>query len=160
MTDSINHNFLEHVEKGNVEQVKNDLRDGANINYIEQFKKPALTVAVLNNDFNMVKYLVENGADANIRGALTEAAFIENLEITKYLLAQGACPNRQVSSGSLLSHVCMNITSEKEYVPISTENFTIAKLLIDAGADVNYRIGRSDPTIQAVQKRRSLHRAF
>lgn len=72
--DSINHSdvfgetpLLKAVKKGSIEEVKNLIAKGADVNFINQFKESVLMVAVKKNQPEIVKLLVETGADVNYK---------------------------------------------------------------------------------------------
>ncbi len=87
------------AENGEKEQVDLALKQGADINKFEE-NTCALFTAVKNEKIEMVKYLVEKGADVNnkatvyktVNTALYYSVKKNNLEITKYLLNKGADP--------------------------------------------------------------------
>ncbi|CAH1205447.1 hypothetical protein PAECIP111893_02350 [Paenibacillus plantiphilus] len=83
-----------------LEIVKLLLDNGANINYQNKAYNTALISATDSGLTNMVKFLLENGADPNIGGGenqdyypIISAAFLGHTDIVKLLLAHGAHPN-------------------------------------------------------------------
>lgn len=59
--------LLKAVKKGQVEDVKNLISQGANVNFVNQFKESVLMVAVKKNQADMVKLLIEAGADIHYK---------------------------------------------------------------------------------------------
>jgi len=84
-------------------------------------------------DFQVLKLLIDAGADVNIRDEkghtpIHEAALHTNIEFMKILIGKRAD---------------VNVKDEKGWTPlhwaVSNRHFQVVKLLIDAGADVNIR---------------------
>lgn len=83
-------------------------KDKSQVNYIrkanESFFIPVLMQAVMNNEFEISKFLIENGADINKRDGfkmtcLMWAAANQNVALTKLLLEKGADKNAQDNQG-------------------------------------------------------------
>jgi len=150
--DSINQRFLDHVYKGNIELTKNDLHEGADVDFMDDiYGGPPIKIAVEQNNFSIVKLLVEHGADVNKKSyysALSLAALInKNEEITKYLLNHGANPNSYLHSASILNHACYNTDPDTEKaIPLTENDVEIVKLLLNAGADTNGNRGDCPPS--------------
>ena len=104
-----------------------DISD-VNINKVYNGKL-LLLEAVKNNRYNIVKLLLEKGADLNRndsyrRTALMYAIIFNNIEIVKLLLEKGA-----------------NVDSDRKTAlmyAIETKNIEIVTLLLEKGANVNY----------------------
>ncbi|MCL4361168.1 ankyrin repeat domain-containing protein [Candidatus Dependentiae bacterium] len=92
---------------------------------------PALNIATRENNFPLVKFLIDNGANVNVTNKyghtpLNNAALYGSLETVKYLLDHGADVN-------LYKETLHNaILSQKD-------NFEKTKILIDHGADLKFR---------------------
>jgi ankyrin repeat protein len=102
-TNNIN-KILQHFIKSNntnYENIINIINMGANINTIDIYGNTILMKACLFYNFNLVKYLLLNGADVNIYNSKRDTAFIKacsvinNLDIIKELLLYGADINAQ-----------------------------------------------------------------
>ncbi|MCC9073695.1 ankyrin repeat domain-containing protein [Flavobacterium sp. F-65] len=93
----------------NLEVVKKIVeKDKSQANYIrrinESFYIPVLMQAVMNNEYEISKFLIESGADVNkIDGfkmtCLMWAAANQNIELTKLLLKSGANKNVKDDNG-------------------------------------------------------------
>ena len=59
--------LLKAVKKGQIDEVKNLIAQGADVNFVNQFKESVLMVAVKKNHLEIVKLLVEAGADVNYK---------------------------------------------------------------------------------------------
>lgn len=73
---------------GDVEQVKNALDQGVDVNSTDEDGYSALQAAAENNYLEVVKLLVAHGADIHFKGqytALELAEMAENQEIVEYL---------------------------------------------------------------------------
>ena len=133
------------IRKGNVNMVKFLLRSGADPNCQRIFKSGGFSSALMGSIFNypndeIAKLLIGAGADVNcvdssngrnlpiLHGAIIKG----NFEITQLLLHNGADPNSELvyANGDRTSALSLSI--------VQYPNYEIAKLLIGAGADVNY----------------------
>ena len=94
--DELNKKLLDAVYAGNLEQVKSLIMKGANINGREQiYGLTAIHIAVLTNNKEMLKLLIQNGSDINIKNNhnLTpyHIALIQgNKDIIEFLIKNGA----------------------------------------------------------------------
>lgn len=104
-------------------------------NFYEEFQNNDLKIAVRNNDLAAVKALVESGSDVNIlmteRGYLVTpleiAAEMGNAEMVSYLLDAGAQLNKNIA--------------------LAAKELPCVKLLVEAGADINYQNSRGDTAL-------------
>lgn len=93
----------------NLEAVKQIIeKDKSQVNYVRQINEsffiPVLMQAVMNNETEIAKYLIENGADVNkVDGfkmsSLMLAANNQNVELVKLLLKKGADKNATDANG-------------------------------------------------------------
>jgi ankyrin repeat protein len=95
LQEQLDNQFLKTAEKGDLERVKQLLKEGANISAKNNVQQSALYVAVRGNQFAIVKYLVEQGAEINARekdgwSILHRAVATNNLSIVQYLVENGA----------------------------------------------------------------------
>ncbi len=105
------------AELGDVESVRAAVqRDRSQANHADtQWWRP-ITAAARRRDFEMVKLLLEYGADPNlpedgapVGQALWTAVYLDDLEMAKLLLEHGANPNTSPeSSGSAVGHARRN----------------------------------------------------
>ena len=108
-------------------------RDNININNCHG--NTILIEASKNNEYTeIVKYIIENGANVNLINNYNNTALIyasekNNIEIVKLLIKAGADIDHQGTN-----------TFTALYRAIEKNNIEIVDLLIKAGADVNYRI--------------------
>lgn len=112
------------------------LANGADIDAHNIVQKSALFQAMHHKeDSSISKFLIEQGADlstkpflGNSRNALDQATVSSNVAVVKLLLAKGMKPSRGILRGA--------------------SDPTIAQLLIDHGADVNFvPLGYDDRSI-------------
>ena len=88
--------FFESASNGNLEAIKECvLQNDVFVNAKNNNGETALVLASINGHFEIVKYLVEHGADVNVQDkwdwtALINASHNGHLEIVKYLVANGA----------------------------------------------------------------------
>jgi ankyrin repeat protein len=124
-------NLLRAVSVGNVSDARAALQKKADVNYSDGFDRP-LTLAVKTENLEMVRLLLEHGANPNLRGgengnfALPIAIEKGNLEIVRLLLDRGANVNRGDHIGA----------SPLRWA-IDSENIEMVRLLLDRGANIN-----------------------
>ena len=94
-------NLIKNVKKQNVDKVRERLNDpNIKINYIDSYNKTALHYAVENNDYDMAKLLLENGANPNVRNNYSRRTPIllaidnNNYDMVELLLDHDSNPNR------------------------------------------------------------------
>lgn len=113
---------------GDIAVVKKYLDSGVDINDT-YFAWSALQIAANHNQIDMVKFLVEHGADINYAHpatrmtALSMAAFNESNELVKYLISKGADVNIELQNGATLIQALRNFDKNET-----------ADLLVAAGA--------------------------
>jgi ankyrin repeat protein len=136
------------AKAGNLEQVKQLLAgDRALINTTDEFGRTPLHWACRGVHFEVVKYLVENGADVSavdVNGIvpLSSVASRAHLEAVTFLIDNGARLNDRdkISEFTALHYAALKGQAE------------VARLLVDRGADVEARdIHESTPLHVAVQ---------
>ncbi|CAN9384185.1 unnamed protein product [Alternaria alternata] len=96
-----------------------------------------MSIAVLNEDIDMVQLLLAAGVDVDERDkelhatGLWDAACLQSVDCVRVLLGAGADPNLPggTSQGSPLMMVCS---------PYTEKSIPIVKMLLDAGANVDY----------------------
>jgi len=121
------------IDHGNYDAVKDLLHAGAAVNGSDstwEMSTP-LTAAIYKEQEWLVRMLIREGADLNAHvgstSPLTQAVKLGNMVLVEILLGEGADPNLQ--------------TVEKDLTALQLAsccgNFSIARRLIDAGADVN-----------------------
>ena len=95
-TSSVSNALCNAVRSGNLRAVKEQLTNGIDINAKDsEFGVTALAWAVLLNDMEIAKFLIEKGADVNMKNRdgstpLHSAAFLGRAEIAKLLIQKGA----------------------------------------------------------------------
>ncbi len=99
------------------------------INVTDSTQSTALVYAVENNNFEMVKCLLDHNADVNKRFPLYMA---RTAEIARLLIAHGA--NVNVKNEGFLCGADLRFV-------IMAEHYDVAKLLIESGADINIKMG-------------------
>src|SRR5689334_2838325 len=115
----------------------------------------ALNRAALNGQLEVVKLLLENGANVNGQGKNGNTPLncaIENLnpELIKYLLENGANVNARDESGVTPLHLAIDIEAEHARSLYdngdldSSPSIRITNILIDAGADVNAKTQKGE----------------
>ncbi len=98
MTDEQQVAFAEAVENGDTATVKKLLDDGVGVNE-PVFAWTWLQVAANKNQLEVVKLLIDRGADINYKHPITKmtalslAAVDGHTDVVKYLLSKGADPN-------------------------------------------------------------------
>jgi hypothetical protein len=136
-----NEDLIKAVEKGNVNMVKQALKRKANANTIVNrtgfdlskcSAGPVLKCAAQKGKSDIVRLLLEHGADTNLRdsdngSALLYACYNGNLEISRLLIEKGTDVN--AAGGPQNDHPLK--------AAAQSQNAQLVKLLIDSGADLN-----------------------
>lgn len=110
MTDEQHMRYTEALRDGNVKLVKQYLDEGVSVD--EKFYTwEALQIAANKGQLEVVKLLVEKGANVNYKHpiihmtALHMAAFTHNIELVKYLISKGADVNAKMRGDESLISV-------------------------------------------------------
>ncbi len=111
------------VRNGDLDGVKEALKNGADIEAKESYGDTALNIAAENGHLEIVKYLIESGANIeNLGGAaktpLMNAAFDGHAEIVIVLIAHGAKITRDLLSSV---QVKVNILEENAEAGMVTQ---------------------------------------
>lgn len=138
-------NFAKSVSKNDFKKAEELLsRDNIDVDCREpKFGETLLTWAVLNENFEAVKFLVEHGADPNSHDTYNgespmtaAAAGFHSLEILRYLLLHGGNPNDYVKEDEKLTYRSI----ETPLTKAASFNLEMTKLLVEAGADPNFAV--------------------
>lgn len=135
----INDDLIQACELGDLNKIKKSLKNGADINIIKErtekdevYKVSPLYIAVWEGYFNIIKYLIANGADVNKavpRGTPLHFAVQEgNLFLVKYLI------NKKADV-----HVRDQYQKTPLFYAADTGDLYILQYLLEKGADVNAR---------------------
>lgn len=121
------------VEDGDIDLVSRLVKDGESANYRSgPYSEPLLLLTQgMREDFDMMKALVELGADVNATdkdgaSALGKASIFGTAKSVEFLLKNGANPNHVDKDGGYPLGMA-----------ISKGRFDVVKLLVEHGADVN-----------------------
>lgn len=119
--------FLEAVRKGDLAEVKNKLKTGADIRAKDEFGQSALHVV---KDVRVAQFLLSQGADVNLRDKdfLMTPLFSKEVPIAKLLVAAGADVNARSNKGNT-PLIWYSYSSYLDGI----------KYLLSAGADINAR---------------------
>lgn len=118
LTDDESVEFAQAIGDGNMKVVKKYVEAGLDVN-ISYFAWPPLLMAASKNQFDMVKYFVEHGANldyahpANKLTAFHHAAYNNNEEMVKYLAAKGADVNKKMRGEVSLIRAMTDLGNEK-----------------------------------------------
>ena len=140
-SENIDLKFKSDLILGNIEIVKENLEDGANINKVNvalESEQNPIILAVTNNRDKLAKYLIENGADANYtdssgRSLLMFLTRNDNTSFCELLIKHGAKIDKEEKNGYtaleyLLDH-SRSKTTEKNMDSILT-------ILLNNGAKI------------------------
>ena len=131
--------FIELSLRGTLQQIQEAIRNGANVNARERLGDSIITplnrAAAGNLNPEVIRVLIEAGADVNERGAfectpLFSAIYNPNLEVMIALIEAGADVNARNAFGR---------TPLLEAIKATYLEVAILTILVNAGADVNAR---------------------
>ncbi|XP_059139780.1 serine/threonine-protein phosphatase 6 regulatory ankyrin repeat subunit B-like [Physella acuta] len=137
-----------HVEACNVSIVTFLLKSKANVNCIDNKGESPLMKAILSNNPSIASLLISNGADVNAccgtsnKTVLRLAVEMNSVEIVNNLLRNG-CKMKTCDKQTLESEQDYYNSYYEDNLPllmiaIDHGNAALIKLLLEAGADVNY----------------------
>ena len=123
-------NIFKYIENNNIDELEKCIKNDPRIVNIQDEEGKTLLFHTYNYD--IAKYLIENGADVNIQDEegqtrLYYAIIYEYYDIAKLLIENGADVNIQDEEEQTVLFILNN------------DNYDIAKLLIENGADVNHQ---------------------
>jgi ankyrin repeat protein len=129
-----------------IPNLKKMIAEGVDINSVNKYKNYPIITAIDSNNFEIIKFLLENGADVNVQNTAGETAITRSLlqahmsgcydseayKIVEFLLKNGANPNFLPK----VVEISQN-TNTPLIQAVSYKNRYLVKLLIQYGADVN-----------------------
>lgn len=136
ISDDLSKELFEQVEKGNFEEIKNLVKQGASFeehfendlsSYGSQYGISSIERAVELNNLDMVNFFLDNGADiktGNMRPSLLH--FAPSKEMAELLVKRGVDVNAEDNDG----FTALAMAVRNNY-------YDVAKFLIEKGADVN-----------------------
>ena len=147
--------FCNAVRHSDINGMESMLRKGVDIN--KQFGRTGSTAlhnAVYNNDAKTTLFLLENGANPNIRTKkgiipLTYSIHNGNYEITKLLLDHGVSPNEYVTGG--ISTIHRAGWCPALHAAIQAKHYQIVELLLSKGANPNVKFHGKTPLHLAIK---------
>jgi ankyrin repeat protein len=116
-----------YIMSNDFEKVKEFIQSKDIINICDKYGNTALFFAVRINNIDIIKYLIENGADLNAKNedyesVLHYAAYKKNnLETIKYLIENGADTNILDYSGRTPLSCAIEISDNSETINYFTE---------------------------------------
>ena len=132
-----NEDLIEAIENGNLQAVKNALRNGADINMRERIGpyRTILMIVAGQGKWDLAKVLVESGANVNatdVHGdtALMEACREGHLNIVELLIEHGANLNAAVNVGVGQGYTPLIYAAESGHV-------NVVKCLLKHDANIN-----------------------
>ena len=122
----------------NIKKMKNNIKKGIDVNSLGEYASTPLHYACREGNFEMVKFLIENGANVNIENHYSTIYPIfdaitslnnqkTHLQIIQLLIDNGANIKKVDSFGNTLL-----------YHAIEQENIILIELLIQLGCDINH----------------------
>lgn len=131
----INEKLINSIYNEDLEQVKECLAKGANVNYISPLGEIPLREATIKNNLELVKFLVSKGADVNLyddndfSSLMIAARYEKSYDIAKYLIDKGADVNAKTTDkrNTALTVAIRNNSNPQK----------IITTLLEHGADVN-----------------------
>jgi len=120
----------EAIDEGNIDELRNLLNNGADVNLPIDGLRP-LTIAKMRNNPDIFRFLVENGADVTHddgRDTALMYAVYFNKELVQLVLDRGADVNQQAEGLNRLTALM---------AAASTGNHDMIRFLLEKGADKN-----------------------
>jgi len=122
----------------NIKELRKNIKEGYSVNSIGEYASTPLHYACREGNFEMVKFLIDNGADVNSKNNYSTIYPIfdvitsinnqkNSFEILQLLISKGADINSVDSFGNTLL-----------YHAVEQENIALIKLLIQLGCDINH----------------------
>lgn len=115
--------------QGNLEEVKELLKQGIDINQLNTMHLSGLSYACTYNHTNVIAFLLENGANPNLGTPLSESCRRGNLEAVNLLLDNGA------------------LITDEAFVAMYNRHENIALRLIDGNIDLTVKSGSHKDTL-------------
>ena len=146
--------IFDAAQKGSVKDIEYYIKRGATVNEKDSVGTPLIFwAATWNTDADVMKYLIDNGADVNakyqdgISTPLSKAVvFNSNVEIHQMLIENGADVNVKSDQGRTPLH---------DVFIWDKFDFDVMKLMIEKGADVNAKNDDGEtPFFTALRKRK------
>ena len=127
----------------NIKELKKNITEGSNIDSLGEYASTPLHYACREGHIEIVKFLIENGADVNIKNhystiyPLFDAITGTNNQKNNFLIIQLLIDNRaDVKKTDSFGNTLL-------YHAIEQENITLIELLIQLGCDINH-VSRHD----------------
>ena len=130
---NLNLEFIYSIKNNNLEEATKFLEEGAQINAEDDYKRTVLIHASINNNLNIVEYLISlpdiiiDKEDYSGKTAFEYASLNNKIEMLKLLINAGADVNTDSDGGNTLVRAVEN------------DKMEAVKLLISAGSDLNSR---------------------
>ncbi|CRF34539.1 Conserved hypothetical membrane protein [Brachyspira suanatina] len=137
--DRLNYQLYEACESGDIKKIRELIRKGVNVNEKSDFiEDTALLIASRKGSFDIVKLLIENGADVNLNTPIRDAIMNGHYDIVKLLMENKAeYSNNLFKIIYIDSYLNKFVTESLTSLEIAAryEHRDIAKLLINNNAD-------------------------
>lgn len=138
--------------KGNVPEAQRLIERGANVNARDETSHSAYLIAAAQGDVDLLRLTLNNGADVDSVDkwngtGLTRAAELGHVEVVRRLLQTDIELDHTDHNGNTALHLAILLGCDEK------RHTEVVRLLIDAGADVNFP-GTSDGTPLSVARER------
>jgi ankyrin repeat protein len=133
-----NRAFLRAASDGDISQLKILLSEGVPVDSLNDFHETALVHAVGFADLEVVKFLIQNGADVHAKDYFGRSLLfngIQSYKISELLLQNGCDPNEVTDEESPLM------------AALTRWRVDLVKLLLEFGADPNYTDSHGDDVL-------------
>jgi len=134
---NVNLPFMKAIERKNLGYVEQWIAFEADVNFKDQYGQTPLEIAIDSNDINIIKLLIEKGADINfvrppgftyLMTVIRKIRSGDTDEVPMLLIEKGATLDNQITAGGFLGYTALMFAAEHNLI-------NVVKLLLEKGAN-------------------------
>ena len=136
------------VEKANnLEIVKLLVSYGADVNAIDNYRIPIISRAVVSRDINMIRFLIDNGADIESAESPDKGSQYSSIDLLYYPIIEGRLEIVKLLLENGAKASLEDRPEELLYTTVARGNLHMAQFLLEYGVDVNARRHRGQTAL-------------